>query len=55
MPNVCPTGWGALANVPELANDPFLARQPAVSGPKIDEMVLHDERPVGLDGARSHV
>src|SRR5581483_8646764 len=42
--NTCPVGRGALSNVPELANDPFLARQPQVSGPKIDEMVkrLHD-------------
>jgi len=40
VPNPCPTGRGALAGVPELAGDPFLARQPAVSGPKIDEMVV---------------
>ena len=39
MPNPCPVGRRALANVPELANDPFLARQPQVSGPKIDEMM----------------
>ncbi len=36
--NTCPVGRGALSNAPELANDPFLARQPSVSGPKIDEI-----------------
>ena len=39
MRKTCPRGFGALRNVPELANDPYLARQPSVSGPKIDAMV----------------
>ena len=36
MADSCPTGPGALGRIPELANDPYLARQPSVSGPKID-------------------
>ena len=39
MPDKRPTGRGALANVPELTGDLFLARQPAVSAPKIEEMM----------------
>ena len=36
----CPTGRKALANEPVFANDPHFARQPTVSGPKIDEMTV---------------
>ena len=35
----CQTGRNALANEPFFANDAYFARHPAVSGPKIDEMV----------------
>ena len=36
----CPVGKGALAGLPVFYNDPYVARQPIVSGPKIDEMVV---------------
>ena len=39
MLSTCPTGRYALANVPELQGDPYLASQPAVSGPKISSMM----------------
>ncbi len=39
IPNRCPTGRFALASVPELDGDPYLASQPAVSGPKINAMM----------------
>jgi hypothetical protein len=39
MRQTCPRGIGALSTVPELINDAYLARQPSVSGPKIDVMI----------------
>lgn len=37
--STCPLGRGALATVPQLTGDPYKARQPSVSGPKINDMV----------------
>ncbi len=51
--NTCttPTGFGALKDVPEMIEAPMRPTQPAVSGPKIDEMVEIMRKPAGEKGA----